>query len=272
MPEGTREPEFAAESRDNLRLAEGAAPKPVALYSAYGWRGRVGLISPSTNSTLEPEFYRMAPAGVSIHTSRVLQLGRQQDESYRIMAEGIARASRELATVEVDVIAFGCTSCTYFVSADEISATMNRLAGVPAIVTAQAVVRALKALGAKRVALGSPRTDYVTGREVKFLEESGFEVVSVHAMTLGETEAERRAIGRVPPRSMLRLARTIDRPEADVVFISCTQLPTVEMIAGIEEALEKPVVGSNQATFWSCLRLMGLNTAVPGFGRLLAEH
>ncbi len=256
-------------SCENLREAAGEALKPVRFYSPYGWLGRVGLVSPSTNTTLEPEFYRMAPRGVAIYTARVLQLGKQETASYRIMADDIGRASRELSTAEVDAIAFGCTSCTYFTPAGEITETMHEATGVPAIVTADAVVKALRALGAKRVALGTPRTDFVTEREVAFLADSGFEVVSVAGMQLGETEAERRSIGRVPPKSVIRMAHAIDRKDADAIFISCTQLPTIEVIAEIEALTAKLVVTSNQATFWSCLRLMGLNTRIAGFGRLL---
>src|SRR5579871_5829532 len=68
--------------------------KALSLYSAYGWRGRIGLIAPSTNTSLEPEFSRMAPDGVAVHVSRVHQQGVQGDlTSYRRMADGIATAS-----------------------------------------------------------------------------------------------------------------------------------------------------------------------------------
>ncbi len=272
MNDSPTDTEFEADARGSLREAMGEPQKAVRYFSAYGWRGRIGLVSPSTNSTLEPEFNLMAPEGVSVHAARVMQLGKQDDRSYRVMADGIARASRELSTVEVDAAAFGCTSCTYFVPAQEITENIERNAGCPGIVTADAVLSALRTLGAKRVALGTPRTQYVTDREVKFLEENGFEVVSVLGMGIGATEAERRAIGRVPLESIVRMAHRIDRPEADAIFISCTQLPTVTVIAEIEDMLGKPVVTSNQATFWSCLRLMGLNTPVAGFGTLLEQH
>ena len=217
--------------------------KALSLYSAYGWRGRIGLVSPSTNTTLEPEFWRLAPEGVSIHTARVYQSGPQEPSTYRRMADDIATAATLLATAEVDVIAFGCTSCTYFVPPEEIRATMAEKAGCPTVLTADAVVDALRSLNVKRVALASPRTQFVTDRELKFLAQSGFEVVASRSLGMGATE--------------------------EAVFVTCTQLPTLSMIARLEAEFGKPVVTSNQATVWRCLRHLGYTTPVKGYGRLL---
>jgi maleate cis-trans isomerase len=247
--------------------------KALSLYSAYGWRGRIGLIAPSTNTSLEPEFSRMAPDGVAVYVSRVHQAGAQGDQSsYRRMADGIATAATLLATAEIDVIAFGCTSCTYFVPPDEIRAMMAKHAGCPTVLTAEAVVAALRHLGIRRVAVVGPRTELVTRREVEFLGAEQFEVVSSCCLGLGATEEERRGIGRVPPQVLHRLAVTADRPEADAIFVSCTQFPTLAMIEPLEALLGKPVVTSNQATFWRCLQLIGLTQPVAGFGALLGKR
>jgi maleate cis-trans isomerase len=246
--------------------------KALSLYSAYGWRGRIGLITPSTNTTLEPEFFRMAPEGVGIHASRVLQLGRQGDlSSYRRMADDIATAAKLLATAEIDIAAFGCTSCTYYVPPDEIRASIMTNAGVPAVLTAEAVVAALNALQIKKVAVAGPRTQAVTQREISFLAEEGFDVVSAKCLGLGVTEEERRAIGRVPPQVLHKLALSADRPDAEAIFVSCTQLPTAAMIEQIEALVRKPVITSNQATLWRCLRAIGYSEAISGFGALLSK-
>jgi maleate cis-trans isomerase len=186
--------------------------KALSLFSTYGWRGRIGLVSPSTNTTLEPEFWRLAPEGVSIHVARVYQAGPQEPSTYRRMADDIATAATMLATAEVDVIAFGCTSCTYFVPPEEIRTTMAEKAHCPAVLTADAVVDALRALNVRRLALASPRTEFVTQRELKFLADSGFEVVAARSLGLGATEEERRYIGRVPSETLYRLASSVNRP------------------------------------------------------------
>ncbi len=248
------------------------AMKAVSLYDPYGWLAKVGLIVPSTNTVNEYEWYRMAPRGISIHTARALLLGRASQSSYDLMAEATRKAAEELATAECDIVAYGCTSGSFMCARAEITANLERLAGCPATTTSDSVIAALRALGVTRIAMGTPYVDFVNQGELKFLSEEGFEVVAWHGMGLGETQAERRGINRVPPQSIFRLARLIDRPEAEAIFLSCTALPTIEMIAELEADLGKPVVSSNQATFWNVLRTLKLNLRIAGFGRLLEQH
>ena len=243
--------------------------KTTALYSPYGWKAKIGLIVPSTNTINEPEFWRLAPDGVTIHTARALLLGKATEESYFKMAEAVDGAAVELATAEIDVVAFGCTSGSIVCPLPELIANMAERTGKPAIATAGAVIAALRALGVSRVAVGTPYIDFVNESERVFFEEYGLQVVSMQGLDLGHTQEERRGIGRVPPEAVYRLAREIDRPDAEAIFISCTNLATLDVIAEIERELGKPVVTSNQATFWACLRLLGIRSAVPGYGRLL---
>jgi len=249
----------------------GTTMKAVQMYSPYGYRAKIGLIVPSTNTINEPEFYLMAPRGVSIHTARIKLLGKATTESYLAMAAETERAAGELATAEVDVVAWGCTSGSVIVPREKLEASMVKQAGVPAVTTFGSVLAALKAFGAKTISLGTPYVDFVNEEEVRLLEDSGFKVAAWYGLRLGETQEERRGIGRVPPESLFRLARYIDRPEADVIFLSCTNLATIEVIDELEAALGKPVVTSNQATFWHALRTAGLNDRPEGFGRLLRE-
>jgi len=242
--------------------------KAVSLYRPYGWKAKIGLIVPSTNTINEPEFWRMAPPGVAIHTSRVLLLGETTPESYRRMADGLDRACEELATAEVDVIAYGCTSGSIICPMEELLAGMRERARCPAIATAGAVVAALRALDVRRVALGTPYVDFVNQAETRFLEQYGFEVTSMHGLGLGETQEERRGIGRVPPEALYQMCRTIDRPGAQALFLSCTNVPSIDMIPTLEHEFGKPVVTSNIACFWACLRMLGIRTPVMGFGSL----
>ncbi|GGE53814.1 decarboxylase [Agaricicola taiwanensis] len=246
--------------------------KAVSMYSPYGWKAKIGLIVPSTNTINEPEFWRMAPPGVTIHTDRVMLLGKATEKSYFEMADALSQASDRLATAEVDVIAYGCTSGSIICPLPELLDQMGSRTKTPATAAAGGVVAGLRALGAKNIAVGTPYVTFVNESEKRFLEEDyGFNVVSMHGMQLGETQEERRGIGRVPPQQVYRLAQMIDRPEADALFISCTNLASLDVIEDIERDLGKPVVISNQACFWSCLRLLGLPTPVEGYGRLMRE-
>jgi arylmalonate decarboxylase len=245
--------------------------KAVAAYSPYGWRARIGLIIPSTNTINEPEFWRLAPRGVTIHTARATSTG-EFSEAYfaRLRAAG-QNCVEDLATAEVDLIAYGCTSGSIVCSLEEITADLTARTGIPSIATAGSVVAALRALKVKRVAVATPYVDFINEREEQFLRDHGFQVTSLVGLRLGETQAERRSIGRVPPEHVYRMARHCDRPEAEAIFISCTNLATLDVIAQIEADLGKPVVTSNQACFWHCLRSLGLPDRIEGYGRLLTE-
>jgi len=245
--------------------------KAVADYRPYGWRGKIGLIVPSTNTINEPEFWRLAPKGVTIHTGRATLLGKATEESYFKMAEAVKVAADDLATAEVDVVAYGCTSGSIVCSLQDIVADLQQRTKVPAIATAGAVVAALRALGARKVAVATPYVDFVNDSEIGFLQDYGFEVTSMHGLRLGETQEERRGIGRVPPEHVYRMALATNRPDADAIFISCTNLATIDMIQQIETDLGKPVVTSNQSCFWACLRMLGLRDRIEGYGKLLSD-
>ena len=260
--------------------AQAVAPEKIAgnvmkglqFYSPYGYRAKIGLIMPGVNTNCEPEFYRLAPKGVSIHTTRMILTGKATEESYFRMEKDTERAAEELETAEVDVIGWACTSGGVFCPPERVEATIQRIAGCPAVSTINAVIAALKAIGAKRIALGTPYVGFINETEIEVLEKAGFEIVSAYGLELGENQQERRGIGRVPPQSMHRFARHIDRPEADAIFISCTNVAALDEIATIEQNLGKPFVTSTTATFWRCLRLAGVNDRIEGYGRLLAEH
>ena len=148
---------------------------------------------------------------------------------------------------------------------------MSAETGTPALVTAGAVVAALRALGARRVAMGTPYLDFVNQREVEFLAEHGIEVTREMGLRMGHDQAERRGIGHVSPQAVYRMAREIDSPEADAIFVSCANLATLDVIDALEAELGKPVVSSNTACFWACLRTLGVNAPIAGGGRRLRE-
>lgn len=246
--------------------------KAIADYSPYGWRGRIGMIVPSVNKVAEPEFWRVMPKGIAVHVARATTLGRTTEESYFKMAEAAMQAAADLATADVDLILYACTSGSIVCPLPDILAGMRERSGKPVMATAGAVVAALRALKVRRVALATPYVEFVNESEISFLNAHDFEVTSMHGLQLGDTEVERRAIGRVPAEHAYRMARLVDRPEADAIFLSCTNLATFDVIAQIEADLGKPVVTSNQASIWACLRMLGIPDRIEGLGRLMTEH
>ncbi|HBK81379.1 MAG TPA: decarboxylase [Nitrospinae bacterium] len=237
----------------------------------YGSICRVGLVVPSLNVVIEPEFHKMSPEGVSVHATRMLLQGKMTRESFSRMAQDASTAAALLGTARVDVIAYACTSGSFVEDGARIAETLEREGGVPAVTTALAVVEALHALGLKRIAVGTPYVDFVNEAEKQFLESAGFEVTGLYGLGLGDTPESRISIGRQKWEMVLEVARRIDSPDADGVFISCTNLATIGVLEQLEQELGKPVFSSNVATFWSVLSRGGFSASIPGYGSLLRD-
>lgn len=234
----------------------------------YGRRGRIGALVPAGNSVVEPEFQRMAPEGVTTLASRV-RLKDVTPDSLRAMQDDTERAAADVADARVGVIAFACTSGS-FVGGPDYDRTLISLieetTGVPATTTTSAVLRALRLMNVRRLAMATPYTDEVTALEADFLENNGFEVVA----RKGGGMTGVADIQECAPEISAARAREVDRPEAEAVFISCTGFRTIENIERLEADLGKPVITSNQATLADCLRILGVDDVRPGFGSLFA--
>ena len=246
--------------------------KAVQFYSPYGYRAKIGIITPGVNTALEPELYQMAPKGVSFHATKLLLTGKATAESYSTMWTDTERAARELETADCDIIAWACTSGSVLTPPKAIEDAITKVAGCPSFCTITAVLAALKAMNVRRIALGTPYVSFINETEIEFLEREGFEVVSMYGLELGVTQEERRGIGRVPPQSLHRFCRHIDNQKADVLFISCANMAGVGELEAIEAERGKPVITSNLATFWHALRQVGINDRIEGFRSLLSRH
>lgn len=233
-----------------------------------GWRAKIGLLLPSTNVVLEPEFGLVLPEGVSIHSARMFI--ENVDVSGLIdMEKNLERATREIASLRPTAIAFGCTSGSMVkgVGYDaEIIKKMEDIVKVPATTTSTAVIKALKKLGIKKVSVATPYIKEVNEEEKIFLEAHGFEVLNIEG--LGILEAVELA--EVPPYVVYRFAKKLCHPASEGLFISCTDFRTFEILDALEKDLEIPVVSSNQATIWDLLQLAGVRERIMGCGQLLA--
>ena len=228
---------------------------------------RIGLLLPSSNTTMEPDLYSMAPKDVTVHTARMM-LRDVTPEGLEEMAGEAARAARLLKTAEVDILAYGCTSGSLIRGVEWEKSLKRRLeetAGVPAITTAGAVVEGLKTLEAERVSVFTPYTDMVNMHERTFLEAHGYKVDIIRG--LGLTDNQR--IGRVSGEQLESFI--VPAPGSDAVFVSCTNLPVVHLIEKLEEKHRLPFVTSNQATMWAALRGLHRNN-LDGYGALLGQH
>lgn len=235
----------------------------------YGSRGRIGLLVPSANTVVEPEGRLILPEGYETYATRM----RNQEvgaEDLARMNVHIDRGVDELLSTHVDVIAFACTSGSFFEGDAGEQALSERLRGgsnVPTVTTAGAVAAALHAVGARRISMATPYDPHLNELEVQFLTARGFEVVSDACMDIQEAFD----IGVVPTAEVQRYALEHFDPRADALFLSCTNLPTFPVIAALEQETGVPVVTSNQATYWECLRVLGFAGTIEGYGQLLTQ-
>ena len=233
----------------------------------YGDRGRIGLIVPSSNTTNEPEFTGALPSGVSLHATRTRLDGVDAD-SLSAMADDVERCADLLTTADVDVVAYGCTTGSLVHGPgydEEIEARIEEAAGVPAVATAASAKRAFDALDADSLAVTTPYVDDLNEREAAFLDAAGYDVVAMRGLGISSNTD----IGAQTPETAADAACEADDPEADAVFVSCTNYRTFEMVADAERDLGKPGVTSDQATLWDALGHLDAEvTPMSALGRL----
>jgi len=225
---------------------------------------RVGILLPPPNVTLETELAKFLPEEVQPHWSRMPRSTRDVTaNSLEEMVAGAPEAARLLSMAGVDLMCFACTSGSFLngLQWDEaLAAKLSEKTGVETITTAGAMLAALAELGVSRVALATPYNADVTAREVKFLEDAGYEVVN--SVWLGITDSSE--IARVPVETVKDLAtRAASKGSAEAVFISCTNLPTFGVLGELERELELPVLSSNLATLKAIAAHFGFDSTTP---------
>lgn len=227
-----------------------------------------GVLIPSTNTTVEIEC-RLLPPAYQAHIGR-LMTSRPGQTFSPSLDEDIDYQSRLLGTAKVGLIILAQTSASLFADDYDARVTqrMSAGAGVPAITSAQAVGRAVRALRASHIAIVSPYSKAVNERAaVYFKDKHGLETVALEGF--GATDSY--AIGQLGPENARDAFTRIDRPEIDVFVVPGGNFPTMSSIAAWEQEFSKPVVTTNQASFWAMLRHFNTGDRLPTFGRLLAE-
>jgi arylmalonate decarboxylase len=227
-----------------------------------------GVLIPSTNTTVEAELVHLPP-GYQPHYARLLTQtpghpfapSRDEDIEYQ---------SKLLGTAKVEMLVLIQTSASLFAD-DYDEVTTKRMSaaagGVPAITSAQAMGRAFRALGVKRIAIVSPYSEPVNARARRyFTEKHGIEIAALE----GFAAKDSYSIGKLGPENARDAFTRINRPDIDAFAVPGANFGTLGSIPAWEIEFGKPVVSSTQAALWAVARQLGGN-AIQGFGRLLEE-
>jgi maleate isomerase len=227
----------------------------------------VGVVAPF-DFALDRELWRWVPDDISLHLTRTpfvpvevsLDLARMVSEH-----QTLRDAVRALGAVQPEVLAYACTSGSFvggLSGENAMSAAMRAASAgaggeLPAVTTSGALLAAINELGVRRVALVTPYTASVTQSLADFLAEAGVTVTG--SADLGLTSH----IWKVPYRDVVDMTRGALLGAADALFISCTNLPTYDVIPQLEAELRMPVLSANQVTMWAALRLIGAQAIGP---------
>jgi len=225
----------------------------------------IGLIIPSSNRLTEPQFNAYAPPGLGVHVTRLRITGKFRKPLSDLKGP-LTEAAQAISDVKPGVIVFHCTANSMesgLAHEKALVEIIEEATGCPTITTAQAITQAFDQSGIKKLVLISPYVQSTNQLEVNYLSETGYQVL--HEVGLG---LETHAYAAVTPQDWQAVVKQNSRPDADGYFLSCTNTRMIEAITDLEEDLGKPVINSNQATLWACLKKLAIQHTDPRLGRL----
>lgn len=244
---------------------------------ALGWRARFGVLGPSTNTIVEPEFALLRPAGVTNHYSRIVVQDASAISDETFMAGTLEISANTVAAVESvltcgpEHLVMGMSAVTFYGGAEggrRWRENIEAVAGLRVTTGAEALVAALAAHGnIRRVAFLSPYFPVANAEVRRYLADHGYETARDHCLRCPSWTA----IARVSEQQLRTVLHELDGDDVDALVQVGTNLSMMRLAASAEHWLGKPVIAINTATYWHALRSFGINDKVHGFGRLLEE-
>ncbi|MBB5516186.1 maleate isomerase [Rubricella aquisinus] len=223
----------------------------------------LGLIVLQVDETIEQDFRRMVPDEVALYVTRIPSGAELTPDTIAQMAVDLPAAARLLPpAVRFDAIGYACTSGTTLIGVERVASLVTATAQTRHVANPlTASINALRAVTARRIAIVSPYIASVAEPIRDAFTSAGFEVR--HTVSFGE-EVEAH-VARIDPASIMEAAHAACAGgEVDAVFLSCTNLRTLDIIAPLEAALGIPVISSNLALAWDMARLAGTDLIAPG--------
>ena len=243
---------------------------------ALGWRHKFGVLAPSTNTIVEPDFYRMGVPGVTAHFSRIHIRDMNMDDDEGMLRlldqirEELEYAVERVMTCEPDYMVMGMSAETFWGGVEgnrEFIRQIKEWSGLDVATGAEACERALNLFGAKKIGVVTPYQPVGDENVIKFFGEIGFEVVNLKGLKCS-TAID---IAHVSEDELRNALIEVNSDEVDALVQAGTNLSMVGLADEAERWLGKPVIAINAATWWMALRENGIEDKVYGAGRLLRE-
>ena len=242
-----------------------------------GWRRKFGVLGPSTNTIVQPDFEMMRPPGVTNHYSRIFTPNAQAVSNETFMAgteligHNVLDAVRSVMTCAPDYLVMGMSAITFYGGAEGADAFQHKIEQESAVgvsIGSHSCTAALKAYGGiRRIAFLSPYYPVANEQVARYFTDCGFEVRrDVYLACPSWT-----AIAEVTPDALRKRLIALDGDDVDAIIQVGTNLSMVRLAAAAELWLGKPVIAINTATYWHALRQNGITDRMGGFGRLLEE-
>lgn len=231
---------------------------------------RIGLIILATDHTTEVDFQRMVASDrLGVYVTRIPYANPVTPENLMKMQPSLtAGAALILPDEPLDAVMYSCTSASVVIGDAEIKAAVQAAKpGAPVVTPTAAAVCGLRALGAKRISVLTPYTIETSRPMAVYFSDLGFEINRFTCLGLSDD----REMARISHDEIVAFAQEAMVPESDALFISCTAVRAAEVVSRIEKTLRKPVVSSNLATAWACLRICGDTTSRPELGILMTK-
>ncbi len=251
--------------------------KAEAMTDVLGWRRKFGVLGPSTNTIVQPDFDAMRPIGVTNHYSRIFTPNADavSNDSFRAATEVIAGnvldAVRSVMTCTPHYLVMGMSAVTFIngaKGADIFTRQVEETSGVKISIGSHASAAALRRYGGvRRIAILSPYWPVMNIEVIRYFTDMGFEVVRDICLQCRSWIA----IAEQTDGNPARCAHQLDGDDVDAIVQVGTNLSMVRLAAAAEMWLGKPIIAINTATYWHALRANGIEDRMEGFGRLLAE-
>ena len=228
---------------------------------------RIGLITLATDFRIEKDFNNVIYGkDIDLYCNRIKCYNPLTNETLKNMANDIPKVTENiLPDQKLDCVAYGCTSGTIAAGYQSIFEKVNLAKPNTKVTTPiTSAINALKSLKIKKLSIFTPYTDEINKSMINYFRKENIEIVELSYFDI----ASDLDIGKVDPQHVFDTLTKIDLTNSDALFVSCTALPVLSLIAELEKKISKVVLSSNQTLIWNTLKEINYNNKVEGFGEL----